>query len=70
MSRFDCGECPNVTSGCSDRCMKSPESPGVTFLSRTELNKRFALEHAMELVKEAGYDLVPRPTLGCEGPAK
>lgn len=46
------------------------ENHAVTLLPRDQLAKRLALEHAIELVKEAGYDLVPRQTLGCEGPAQ
>lgn len=67
MNYFDCGECPNVTSGCQDQCMKSSEPPKVIMVPRDQLAKRLALEDAIKLVKEAGYDLVPRQILGCEG---
>lgn len=67
---YPCHRC-NMDEG-SPLCLQDSRCPSkqVTMLPRDQLAERLELQHAIELVKAAGYDLVPRETLGREGEAK
>lgn len=66
---YPCHQC-NMDDG-SPLCLQDSRCPSkqVTMLPRDQLARNLELQRAIEKVKAAGYDLVPRETLGCEGVA-